>query len=71
LSKNILPENGKTLRIGNLTIPFKEVARDIGFSEPYFKLYSHPDMEMDYRDYLRIARKKRIPGGPAAILPSP
>ena len=42
---------------------FKEVARDIGFSEPYFKLYSHPDMEMDYRDYLRIARKKRIPKG--------
>ncbi|MCP5104195.1 MAG: class I SAM-dependent methyltransferase, partial [bacterium] len=40
---------------------FKEVARDTGFSKPYFKLYSHPDLELDYNDYLRIARKERIP----------
>lgn len=39
----------------------KEVSENIGFSEPYFKLFSHPDKEIDYHDYFRIVRKKKIP----------
>jgi ubiquinone/menaquinone biosynthesis C-methylase UbiE len=39
----------------------KKVSREIGFSEIYFKLFSHPDLDIDYPDYLRMARKKKIP----------
>jgi hypothetical protein len=38
-----------------------EMARDIGFSEIYFKPFSHPDFSMDYRDYIRVSRGKKIP----------
>jgi ubiquinone/menaquinone biosynthesis C-methylase UbiE len=39
----------------------KKVSREIGFSELYCKLFSFPDLEIDYPDYLRMARKKKIP----------
>ncbi|MGD2086663.1 MAG: class I SAM-dependent methyltransferase [Candidatus Aminicenantes bacterium] len=39
----------------------KKVSREIGFSELYCKLFSFPDLEIDYTDYLRMARKKKIP----------
>jgi ubiquinone/menaquinone biosynthesis C-methylase UbiE len=39
----------------------KEVGEKIGFSEPYFKVFSHPDYEINYRDYLGMARKNKIP----------
>lgn len=39
----------------------KKVSRQIGFSELYCKLFSFPDLEIDYPDYLRMARKKKIP----------
>jgi ubiquinone/menaquinone biosynthesis C-methylase UbiE len=39
----------------------KKVSLEIGFSELYCKLFSFPDLEIDYTDYLRMARKKKIP----------
>jgi ubiquinone/menaquinone biosynthesis C-methylase UbiE len=36
-------------------------ARDLGFSEIYFKTFSHPDMAIGFDDYIRISRKKKIP----------
>lgn len=40
----------------------KKVSRKIGFSELYCKLFTHPDLEIDYPGYLRLTRKKKIPG---------
>lgn len=39
----------------------KKTTEKIGFSAIYFKLFSHPEIEISYDDYLRIARKKKIP----------
>ena len=39
----------------------KQVSMDIGFTELYFKLFTHPDLEINAADYLRMARKKKIP----------
>jgi len=39
----------------------KKVSEQIGFSELYCKLFSHPDLEIDFPGYLRMARKKKIP----------
>lgn len=39
----------------------KKVSQEIGFSELYCKLFSFPDLEIVYPDYLRMARKKKIP----------
>jgi ubiquinone/menaquinone biosynthesis C-methylase UbiE len=41
----------------------KEVSQQIGFSGLYCKLFTHPDLEISYPDYLHIARKKKIPKG--------
>jgi len=34
-----------------------DVAVKLGFAEPYFKFITHPDGDVNYKDYLRIARK--------------
>lgn len=39
----------------------KKITEKIGFTELYCKLFTHPDLEMDYPSYLRMARKKKIP----------
>jgi ubiquinone/menaquinone biosynthesis C-methylase UbiE len=39
----------------------KKTIEKIGFSGIYFKLFSHPDKEITYDEYLKIARKKKIP----------
>ncbi len=39
----------------------EKVSQQIGFSGLYCKLFSFPDLEIDYPDYLRMARKKKIP----------
>ena len=39
----------------------KRVVERIGFSSIYFKLFSHPDKEITYDDYIKIARKKKMP----------
>lgn len=38
-----------------------EMARDIGFSQIYFKPFSHPDFSMDYRDYMTVSKREKIP----------
>ena len=49
----------------------KELSQQIGFSELYCKLFSFPDLEIDYPDYLRMARKKKIPKQSQSISPIP
>ncbi len=38
-----------------------EKARNIGFSQIYFKHFSHPDLNINYKDYIIISNKKKIP----------
>lgn len=38
-----------------------KIARDIGFSQIYFKPFSHPDFNMDYREYITVSKRKKIP----------
>lgn len=39
----------------------KEISKKIGFSNIYCKLFSHPDLEINLPDYLKMVRKKKIP----------
>jgi SAM-dependent methyltransferase len=38
-----------------------DMARDIGFSQIYFKPFSHPDFFMGFREYMTVSKRKKIP----------
>lgn len=53
--------NFKVLENDILLEEIKEIAEDIGFTDLYVKAVNHPKLNLSYKDYMKIIKRKKLP----------